>query len=41
MILSPRYAHNKEKFEQKVKECIDTCKEEIMNPDLSDPHSVK
>lgn len=40
-VFPPRYKNDEEKFKQKVKESVDACREEIMNPDPSDPHSVK
>ena len=36
-----RYKTDINSYKQKVKESIENCKQATMNPDPSDPHSVK
>jgi len=41
MLFVLSYKTDIERFKQKVAESIDKCREETLNPDPSDPHSVK
>ena len=36
-----RYKTDIEKYKEKVKESIEACRQATLNPDPSDPHSVK
>lgn len=36
-----RYRTDIERFKEKVKESIETCRQATLNPDPSDPHSIR
>ena len=41
MLCDNSYDNNRDEFQARVKQSIERCRQEVLNPNADDPHSIK